>query len=71
LKSGFQDLRHGAALESASMSSIPKIPAMGRIRLTEFSHGGGCGCKIAPAILAEQARCIGRLDAGTARLNFS
>src|SRR3989338_5497185 len=23
------------------------------IRLTQFSHGGGCGCKIAPAILAE------------------
>src|SRR5262245_20612634 len=23
------------------------------IRLTEFSHGGGCGCKIAPAILSE------------------
>ncbi|HEX5092331.1 MAG TPA: selenide, water dikinase SelD [Burkholderiales bacterium] len=24
-----------------------------RIRLTEFSHGGGCGCKIAPGVLAE------------------
>ena len=24
-----------------------------RIRLTQFSHGGGCGCKIAPAVLAE------------------
>src|SRR3954463_9956474 len=23
------------------------------IRLTEFSHGGGCGCKIAPAVLSE------------------
>lgn len=23
------------------------------IRLTDFSHGGGCGCKIAPAILTE------------------
>jgi selenide,water dikinase len=23
------------------------------IRLTEFSHGGGCGCKIAPAVLTE------------------
>ena len=23
------------------------------IRLTQFSHGGGCGCKIAPAILRE------------------
>jgi selenide,water dikinase len=24
-----------------------------KIRLTDFSHGGGCGCKIAPAILTE------------------
>ena len=24
-----------------------------KVRLTEFSHGGGCGCKIAPAILSE------------------
>ena len=25
----------------------------GQIKLTSFSHGGGCGCKIAPGILAE------------------
>ena len=24
-----------------------------KVRLTEFSHGGGCGCKIAPAVLSE------------------
>jgi selenide,water dikinase len=24
-----------------------------RVRLTELSHGGGCGCKISPAVLAE------------------
>ncbi len=24
-----------------------------RIRLTQFSHGGGCGCKIAPSVLTE------------------
>jgi selenide,water dikinase len=35
------------------MSSIPKSSEMQKIRLTEFSHGGGCGCKIAPAILTE------------------
>ncbi|MDO9468609.1 MAG: selenide, water dikinase SelD, partial [Thiobacillus sp.] len=23
------------------------------IRLTQFSHGGGCGCKIAPGVLSE------------------
>lgn len=26
---------------------------MSAIRLTEFSHGGGCGCKIAPAVLTD------------------
>jgi len=25
---------------------------MDRIKLTQFSHGGGCGCKIAPAVLS-------------------
>ena len=28
-------------------------PAERPVRLTEFSHGGGCGCKIAPAVLSE------------------
>ena len=27
-----------------------------KIRLTQYSHGGGCGCKIAPAILSELIR---------------
>ncbi|MCL2830881.1 MAG: selenide, water dikinase SelD [Betaproteobacteria bacterium] len=34
-----------------------------KIRLTEFSHGGGCGCKIAPAVLNEM---LSRLPAGIA-----
>jgi selenide, water dikinase len=29
-----------------------------KIRLTEFSHGGGCGCKIAPAVLAEMLAAV-------------
>jgi selenide,water dikinase len=29
----------------------PNAPAA--LRLTSFSHGGGCGCKIAPAVLSE------------------
>jgi len=33
------------------MSAV--APALHSIRLTEFSHGGGCGCKIAPAVLSE------------------
>lgn len=28
-------------------------PAENPIRLTQFSHGGGCGCKIAPAVLSK------------------
>jgi len=31
------------------MNAPDKAP----IRLTQFSHGGGCGCKIAPAVLSE------------------
>ncbi len=33
------------------MKTMAKI--LDKIRLTEFSHGGGCGCKIAPAVLTE------------------
>jgi selenide,water dikinase len=34
--------------------NAPDSNAAGRaVRLTEFSHGGGCGCKIAPAVLSE------------------
>src|SRR5215470_15725472 len=28
-------------------------PDRSALRLTEFSHGGGCGCKIAPSVLQE------------------
>ncbi|HUH92202.1 MAG TPA: selenide, water dikinase SelD [Casimicrobiaceae bacterium] len=31
------------------------------IRLTSFSHGGGCGCKIAPALLSEILKNSARL----------
>lgn len=33
----------------------PQLPAF-PIRLTSFSHGGGCGCKIAPGLLSEILR---------------
>ena len=29
------------------------FPNMNKIKLTQFSHGGGCGCKIAPGVLSE------------------
>ena len=32
----------------------------GPIRLTSFSHGGGCGCKIAPGVLSEILRNANR-----------
>jgi selenide,water dikinase len=32
------------------------IPSSAPIRLTSFSHGGGCGCKIAPGVLSEILR---------------
>ena len=28
-------------------------PDRAALRLTQFSHGGGCGCKVAPALLRE------------------
>ncbi len=31
--------------------SQPPSPAEGTYRLTQYSHGAGCGCKIAPAVL--------------------
>ncbi len=30
-----------------------------RIKLTQFSHGGGCGCKIAPALLSDILAKVG------------
>jgi selenide, water dikinase len=37
------------------MSTTPESCALpaGPVRLTSFSHGGGCGCKIAPGVLSE------------------
>ena len=31
-------------------------PTSGPVRLTSFSHGGGCGCKVAPGLLSEILR---------------
>ena len=37
------------------MSTTPSI------RLTEFSHGGGCGCKIAPGVLSDILKGVGAM----------
>jgi selenide,water dikinase len=36
-------------------------PIAKTVRLTSLSHGGGCGCKIAPGVLAEILRGSGRM----------
>ncbi len=33
------------------MNANVSVEALKKVRLTSFSHGGGCGCKIAPGIL--------------------
>lgn len=38
---------------AAHMQSVPSV------QLTRFSHGGGCGCKIAPGVLSEILRSSG------------
>jgi selenide,water dikinase len=35
---------------------LAALPAGEPLRLTSFSHGGGCGCKIAPGVLSEILR---------------
>ncbi|MEI6027110.1 MAG: selenide, water dikinase SelD [Betaproteobacteria bacterium] len=35
------------------MNAADKLPPAAEPRLTSLSHGGGCGCKIAPGVLAE------------------
>jgi len=36
--------------------SLPVTPPAEPLRLTSFSHGGGCGCKIAPGVLSRILR---------------
>ena len=36
---------------TTAMHHVPTVP--GEPRLTSLSHGGGCGCKIAPGVLSE------------------
>jgi selenide,water dikinase len=36
--------------------NLPATPPTEALRLTSFSHGGGCGCKIAPGVLSQILR---------------
>jgi selenide, water dikinase len=37
----------------AQLKGLSVEKSVQKIRLTEFSHGGGCGCKIAPGVLGD------------------
>ena len=50
---------HGTSPDAAGSTSSP-TPAS-EPRLTSLSHGGGCGCKIAPGVLATLLRGMPRL----------
>ena len=43
---------------NATTSAATPLDAL-PLRLTSFSHGGGCGCKIAPGVLSEILRSSG------------
>lgn len=40
----------------------PQTPPMEPIRLTQFSHGAGCGCKLSPAVLHEILSGVDRTE---------
>jgi selenide,water dikinase len=45
-----------SSTSSAAASTVPGGLSAAPVRLTSFSHGGGCGCKIAPGVLSEILR---------------
>src|SRR5690606_36484037 len=42
-------------------SSLTNSTPAGEPRLTSLSHGGGCGCKIAPGVLSEILKGVGNM----------
>ena len=40
-------------MTTAADANACPAPAAAEPRLTSLSHGGGCGCKIAPGVLSE------------------
>jgi selenide,water dikinase len=50
-------LRRAALRQPVEFTALPRVKPVNAVaspvRLTAFSHGGGCGCKIAPGILRE------------------
>src|SRR5262249_29586947 len=50
--------RGSAISQGRCMNDVIDAP---KVRLTSFSHGGGCGCKIAPGLLSEILKNSARL----------
>src|ERR1700746_2602385 len=48
-------------MSSLEIRSAPAGPTTVEPRLTSLSHGGGCGCKIAPGLLSEILRTSARM----------
>src|SRR5665213_4433110 len=46
-------MRRGGRIRSYTLYRNPRHPMDMQVRLTQFSHGGGCGCKIAPGVLEQ------------------
>jgi len=49
-KAAIVENRHASIIDRMTSSLMNPIAPL---RLTSFSHGGGCGCKIAPGVLSE------------------
>ncbi|GLC37115.1 hypothetical protein PLESTM_000544500 [Pleodorina starrii] len=47
-----------SASSTTLAASTPEATEPGQVRLTQLSHGGGCGCKIAPSKLQEILRNV-------------
>ena len=39
-----------------SPKQVPEAPQLSPVKLTEYSHGAGCGCKIAPKLLEDMLK---------------
>ena len=48
-------------MSTTMTTSLTNPTAPGEPRLTSLSHGGGCGCKIAPGVLSEILKGIGSM----------
>src|SRR5690606_5372588 len=46
-------MRADSTLRRAQRASDTSMNDSTTVRLTQYSHGGGCGCKIAPAVLSD------------------